>query len=93
MSITDMNDWPDCAVVGCPNKCCLRLKSKYCWPHTPGTPQEALENLMATEFGHEPEDWTAATVPATENRDQIVTKWGPNQDQWRPTEKIGKKNP
>lgn len=29
--------WPKCAVPACENKCCLRLGSKYCWPHTPGT--------------------------------------------------------
>lgn len=26
--------WPNCAIPGCPNKCCLRLESKYCHPHT-----------------------------------------------------------
>lgn len=29
-------NWPDCAVDGCPNKCCLALDSIYCFPHTPG---------------------------------------------------------
>lgn len=28
--------WPKCAVAACVNKCCLRLNSIYCWPHTPG---------------------------------------------------------
>lgn len=41
--------WPNCAVLGCTNKSCLRLHSKYCWPHTPGTPEQALENLRETE--------------------------------------------
>lgn len=41
--------WPKCAVPACQNKCCLRLQSKYCWPHTPGTPQQAADNLRETE--------------------------------------------
>jgi len=41
--------WPWCAVPGCDNKCCLALDSKYCWPHTPGTPEQALANLKETE--------------------------------------------
>ena len=41
--------WPKCAVPICENKCCLRLNSIYCWPHTPGTPGEAAENIIATE--------------------------------------------
>lgn len=28
--------WPKCAIPACLNKSCLRLKSIYCWPHTPG---------------------------------------------------------
>lgn len=51
----NLEDWPDCAVRGCRNKCCLRLNSRYCWPHTPGTPQEAMENLLETEFATEQE--------------------------------------
>lgn len=31
-------DWPDCIVPGCTNKCCLRLNSDKCWPHTTGAP-------------------------------------------------------
>jgi hypothetical protein len=27
-------DWPNCIVTGCPNKCCLRLRSDKCYPHT-----------------------------------------------------------
>lgn len=46
--------WPKCAVAACENKCCLRLNSKYCWPHTPGTPEQARENLMETEPKTEP---------------------------------------
>lgn len=29
-----LDEWPDCPVEGCANKVCLRLKSKYCFPHT-----------------------------------------------------------
>lgn len=42
--------WPKCAVPACQNKCCLRLRSKYCWPHTPGGELEAQQNLMETEM-------------------------------------------
>lgn len=38
--------WPKCAVPACSLKCCLRLRSPYCWPHTPGTPQEAGNSLV-----------------------------------------------
>jgi len=41
--------WPKCAVPACQAKCCLRLKSKYCWPHTPGSGAEARENIRETE--------------------------------------------
>lgn len=32
----EIDDWPDCAIEGCPNKTCLVLNSPYCFPHTPG---------------------------------------------------------
>jgi hypothetical protein len=41
--------WPDCAISGCPNKCCLRLNSKYCWPHTPGLDQKEVAESLAAE--------------------------------------------
>lgn len=31
-----LNKWPDCKIKGCKNKCCLRLKSEFCFPHTMG---------------------------------------------------------
>ena len=34
--LIDITDWPDCAIPGCPRKCCLALDSIYCFPHTPG---------------------------------------------------------
>lgn len=38
--------WPKCAISVCENKCCLRLNSKYCWPHTPGIdPKEIAVSL------------------------------------------------
>lgn len=37
--------WPKCAVPACQNKCCLRLNSKFCWPHTPGSASEAADSL------------------------------------------------
>jgi hypothetical protein len=43
------DEWPKCAVPACQNKCCLRLRSKYCWPHTPGSPDEARANLLETD--------------------------------------------
>lgn len=33
-----MEVWDNCAVADCPNKCCLRLGSEKCWPHTVGAP-------------------------------------------------------
>lgn len=46
----NLEDWPDCAIKGCPNKCCLRLRSRYCWPHTPGVdPQEVADSIRASE--------------------------------------------
>lgn len=50
MTEDEFNRWPKCAMPSCHLKCCLRLRSIYCWPHTPGTPQQALENLRETEF-------------------------------------------
>lgn len=29
-------NWPDCAIEGCSNKCCLALDSPFCFPHTAG---------------------------------------------------------
>ncbi len=26
--------WEDCAIKGCPNKCCSNLNSPWCHPHT-----------------------------------------------------------
>lgn len=56
-------DWPDCAVPGCPNQSCLRLNSKYCWPHTPGSADEARRNLEATEPQPEAELSSGRTTP------------------------------
>ena len=42
--------WPNCAIEGCPNKCCLRLRSKYCWPHTRGDePFDAMMDRLREE--------------------------------------------
>lgn len=32
--------WPKCAIGPCQNKACIRLHSRYCWPHTPGVLSE-----------------------------------------------------
>ncbi len=46
--------WPDCAVPECPNKCCLRLNSKYCWPHTSaGSWPDVLDSLRESEQSRE----------------------------------------
>lgn len=36
--------WEDCALEGCTNKRCLRLGSKYCFPHSmsSSTPEEIV---------------------------------------------------
>lgn len=40
------NAWPKCAIEVCTNKACIRLGSKYCWPHTPGlSPDEIAKSL------------------------------------------------
>jgi hypothetical protein len=49
LSWTEWYAWAKCAVPACQNKCCLSLRSKYCWPHTPGTSQDARDNLLETE--------------------------------------------
>ena len=46
--------WPKCAVPACKNKCCLRLRSRYGWPHTPGDALTAQQNLYETEMRQEP---------------------------------------
>lgn len=45
----EFDAWPKCAVPACQNKCCLSLNSIYCWPHTPGSAEEARRNLAETE--------------------------------------------
>lgn len=32
----ELEDWPDCQIEGCQNKCCLALNSQFCFPHTEG---------------------------------------------------------
>ena len=49
----DVNDWPDCAIEGCTNKCCLRLKSRFCWPHTPGADPKEVRDSLAAEIAAE----------------------------------------
>lgn len=53
----DISDWPDCAVEGCPNKCCLALDSVFCFPHTPGNKHVKHMKIKARNTGHvvEPE--------------------------------------
>lgn len=53
MTDEEFQHWPKCAVPACQNKCCLRLRSKYCWPHTPGDPLAAQQNLLETEMRQE----------------------------------------
>lgn len=43
----DMDAWPDCAVEGCLNKCCLALDSPFCFPHTPGNRHVKLMKIDA----------------------------------------------
>lgn len=49
MTEAEFAAWPKCAVPACQNKRCLALRSKYCWPHTPGDALTARENLHETE--------------------------------------------
>lgn len=49
MTNEEFERWPKCAISACRNKSCLRLRSKYCWPHTPGGAADARQNLRETE--------------------------------------------
>ena len=42
--------WPNCAVSGCPNKCCRAKNSPYCHPHTVyGQPNRENQNEKAIQ--------------------------------------------
>lgn len=45
MTQEEWDAWPNCSVTGCVNKCCLRLHSTRCYPHTLGLPV----NFLAAE--------------------------------------------
>jgi len=34
------DEWPMCIVNGCPNRCCMRLNSEKCYPHSFGLPHD-----------------------------------------------------
>ena len=44
--------WPDCAIAGCPNKCCKAKNSIYCWPHTGAgkTPEDLVSEINDKEL-------------------------------------------
>ncbi len=44
--------WPMCPIKGCENRICMRLGSKYCWPHT-GSGKSPED--MLCELNKEPE--------------------------------------
>jgi len=44
-----LDDWPNCAIADCPNKCCLRLSSYLCWPHIVGLPIDWAEGLTEAQ--------------------------------------------
>lgn len=39
--------WPKCGIPACEAKACIRLRSIYCWPHTPalGLPTLGLDEV------------------------------------------------
>lgn len=39
-------DWPDCVVPGCRRKCCLRLHSRKCYPHTLGLDEVSAKAIV-----------------------------------------------
>lgn len=54
-------EWSDCIVDGCSNKCCLRLNSNKCYPHTLGIPIDSWNEFIVSkemikeeEFFHDP---------------------------------------
>lgn len=58
-----MDDWPDCAVDGCPNKCCLALDSIYCFPHTPGNKHVKHMKIDARHPENDPGDFAEDRDP------------------------------
>jgi hypothetical protein len=50
MTKEEFDRWPKCAVPACANKSCLRLSSKYCWPHSSGNADEVLASLKNEEI-------------------------------------------
>lgn len=55
------DDWPDCAIEGCPRKSCRALDSIYCFPHTDGNQHVKRWKINARNAGCENE--TAPVVP------------------------------
>ena len=49
--------WPMCPIKNCPNRICLSLGSKYCWPHT-GSGKGQTEFI--SELSELPENMTEA---------------------------------
>lgn len=60
----DLSGWPDCAVEGCQNKCCLALGSVFCFPHTPGN--EHVKRMKIDAFHAEDIDLDAAELEQQE---------------------------
>lgn len=50
---TCFDKWPKCAIPACQNKSCLRLNSKFCWPHTPGQMEPEDIDLLEEEEGED----------------------------------------
>ncbi len=46
--------WPDCIVPKCPRKCCLRLNSPKCYPHTLGLNEQSAAMLLAAAIEDAP---------------------------------------
>jgi hypothetical protein len=39
----NLDEWPFCVVPNCHRRCCLALRSVYCWPHTQHLATRALK--------------------------------------------------
>ncbi len=50
----DFEDWPDCTVAECLNKCCLALDSPNCFPHTEGNEHVKRLDIDVRRILHEP---------------------------------------
>lgn len=62
----NLDDWPDCIVPGCANKCCLALDSDKCFPHTKGNQHVKRWKIAASHA-----DDLAVTEPTSPQTEHV----------------------